>query len=38
MSVIFYKEVFTMEENKDEIKLTEEMEKELSNGKEEGEE
>lgn len=32
----FYKEVFKMEEN--EIKITEEMDKELSNGKEEGEE
>jgi len=27
-----------MEENKEEIKITEEMDKELSNGKEEGEE
>ena len=34
--LIFYKEVFRMEEN--EIKITEEMDKELSNGKEEGEE
>lgn len=34
--LIFYKEVFKMEE--DEIKITEEMDKELSNGKEEGEE
>lgn len=34
--LVFYKEVFKMEEN--EIKITEEMDKELSNGKEEGEE
>lgn len=34
--LVFYKEVFKMEE--DEIKITEEMDKELSNGKEEGEE